>query len=439
MKRALTFLLCLALALTAWGCTDREQASPDLFYYPRAETAFRGSDGVLAPEERDLKDIGTDLGAVLELYCAGPISPELDDPLPPGAVVEEYSLENGVLTLRFSPELAQLSGVELTVAVGCLARTFLERTGAQTLVLTAGGALLNGDTALHLTLEDLGLRDTSPDRLHKNLTVYYAAADRRYLIGQEVTLHLSSPEELPRQLLELLLTPPAGSGLRSALPENTRILSASVDDGLCTVELSTEFDSRRFYALPAQRLSLMSVVNTLTALEEIDRVEFVIDGNLLIRYGTLSITEPLVRDERCIGPVRTGLGEQDGTVYLVHGDEGRLFPVPVRLRRSASVSRAELVMQQLLQDPGVNGLRTCISPGTRLNSVSVSDGVCRVDLSPELLAEPEQLSAACRVIAASLCQLEEVEEVCILVDGAVPAGFDSAWFGPLCPNEDWFL
>ena len=210
-------------------------------------------------------------------------------------------------------------------------------------------------------------------------------------------------------------------------------------DGLCTVELSPAFDNRRFYSQTGQLLSLMSIVNTLTALPQIDRVELVVSGNLLIRYGALSIPEPLVRDERCIGPVRTGLGEQDATIYLAHGSEGRLLGTAVRLQQSGTMTQAERIVRCLLSDPGTNGIATHIPPQTALNSVTMIGSVCYVDLSREYLDQPEELSLSGRVIAASLCTLEEVSQVQILVDGTIPTEFDSTLFGPLCPNSDWFL
>ncbi len=439
MKRAIILMLCLVLTLGLCACAQPQLRTPGTFYYHRSETAYTGIDGVFAPERRELDGIREDLNAVLDLYCRGPVTAGLENPLPPEAVVLSHTLENGVLTLSFSPQLAELSGIELTIAAGCLARTFLELTGARTLVLTADGALLNGQTAMELTIGDLELRDDSLDRLLQDFTVYYTNVDRRYLIGQEISVNPTAQETLPLQLLELLLTPPAGSGLRSALPEGTRILAVSVEDDLCTVELSSEFENRRFYSLTSQLLSLMSVVNTLTALPEIQRVEFVCDGSLLIRYGALSIAEPLVRDERCIGPVRTGLGEQDITIYLSHGEEGRLLPMATRLRQTGAIPPAELIVRCLLQDPGPNGTSSRIPDNTLLNAVTITDGTCYVDLSSHYLSAPEDLRWAGRVIAASLCMLEDVEQVQILVDGTVPADFDSAWFGPLRPNVDWFL
>ena len=293
MKRLTALLVCMLL-LT--GCAAPMLQSPGAFYYPRADAAYSGSSGIIASEQRELLGIWEELDQVLALYLEGPVRSDLERPLPPGAELLEYTIFETVLTLRFNQALAELSGIELTVAAGCLARTFLPLTGTQTLILTADGALLNGNTSLSLTLEDLYLRDDSMDRLHAAFTVYYASDDRRYLIGHDVSVLVSAPEELSMYLLELLLTPPKDSGLRSALPAGTRFQSVTIANGVCTVDVSSEFDSRRYFSMSAQCMSLMSVVNTLTALEAIDQVEFTVDGDLLIRYGTMTITEPLVRD-----------------------------------------------------------------------------------------------------------------------------------------------
>lgn len=439
MKRTIAMILFLSMTLGLIGCEQPKLRTPGTFYYLRANTSYGVSDGVFAPEQRELDGIEKSLESVLELYCQGPITSGLESPLPADTSLVFHSLEKDTLTLVFSHQFAQLSGIELTLAAGCLSRTFLELTGAQKLILKADSALLGGQSAMEISRGDLELQDDSLDQLLRDFTVYYTDQDRRYLIAQEISVTPSAQETIPQQLLELLLTPPEGTSLSSALPYWTIIEGVSVADGLCTVELSAGFEDRRFNSHTAQLLSLMSVVNTLTELPEIQRVEFICEDSLLIRYGALTIAEPLVRDERCIGPVRTGLGEQDVTIYLSHGEEGRLLPIPTRFRQTGAISQAEQIIRYLLQDPGTNDIGTRIPSGTQLNSVSINGSTCYVDLSSHYLSTPENLRYSGRVIAASVCTLPEVEQVQILVDGTVPEDFYYGWFGPLQPTGDWFL
>lgn len=439
MKKTICLILCLSLLLGLCACQSAALRQPGNFYYYRPDTQYGVADGVIAPEQRELDGISGDIGAMLAGYCQGPVSRTLECPIPRNAKVQSWSLENGVLSIDFSSHFAQLSGIELTIAGACLARTFLELTEAEAVTITAGDALLDGESSITLTKSDLNLYDDSLDRLRSEFTVYYADAERRYLIGHEISVNLAGRENIPAYLLEQLLQAPSGTGLRSALPSGTRVLGVSVEDGTCTVNLSQEFESSSFDDLNAQLLSLMSVVNTLTALEEIDRVEFSTDGNLLIRYGSIQIPEPLVGDGRFLGPVRTGLGETDVTLYLANGSESRLVPIPSRIRQTAAVSDAELILRTLLADPGANDLSTGIPADTHLNHVTVENHICFVDLSAEYLSSTDHLPYSARVIAASLCTLEGILGVQITVDGAVPADLDASWFGVLTPKDHWFL
>ena len=438
MKRLTAIFLLIVLAAGLFGCRMEELRSPASFYYYRSDPVFAGTDGVICPETRELAGMEGDLDAILELYFQGPISRELENLIPESCPVPHWDLDGDTLHLHFTRELAALSGVELTLVSACLTRTFLDLTGCNTLILSAEGMRLNGEASMVLTLDGLSLRDDSMDRLRGEHTVYYTDASRRYLIGQSVSSDLTNREELPGALLEQMLHAPEGTELHSLIPANTRVRSIGLEDGLCSVDLSQEFVSGRFYSHTGQLLTLAGIVNTLCSISGIDRVEFYVEGNPLVRYGALSVSGSLVPDERSLGPVRTGLGELEATVYLAHGQQTGLFPVPIRLQQTAGLSQAALMMRRLLEDTGENDLSTRIPAGTRLNSIRVERRICQVDLSGEFLDGGDPTWAV-QVITASLCTLEDISAVRITVDGAVPAGYSPRLFGVLTPKDTWFL
>ncbi len=431
MKRFLCFLLMFPLLA---GCVPQQTEQPGTFYYLRQETVFSGTNGVIAPEERGLTD---DLLELVNQYCEGPLDSHLRSPLPPNCRVLSVELGNDALSLHFDERLSQLSGIELTLAASCLARTFLNLTGAKKLHLTAENARLNGRRVVTLTLEELDLQDNSLDRLHGTFSLYYADRDRRYLIRQEMSMNMADQENPKLYLLQQLLHSP--TGLRSPLPSGVQIHSVTMDGSLCTVDLGVGFLSNRFPNPRAQLLSLMSMVSTLTSLSDVERVEFTVDGDLLIRYGDISITEPLQRDSRLFGPVREALGEVEHTIYLLHGEERLLMAVPTRLRSSGSKSDAELIIDALLRDTGINGISTGIPSGTELLDLELANGICRVNLSGAYLQSSERLQFCNRVIAASLLKLNSISRVEILVDGAIPPDFPEEKFVFSWLDPNWFL
>lgn len=438
-KRMIALLLCTAALLSIFGCGGgSSDEGTGLFYYYRPEPDYESPDPMICPEERDLSAYDS-LDDILKAYLAGPLDPALQVPFPRDTRILGWSLRGGTLLLDFSGEFALLSGVELSVACGCVAQTFLELTEAERVVITAGGALLDGENTVTMTRQTLLLRDDSLDRLVSAHTLYYTDAARRYLIGREVSVNLASLDDVESYLVQQLLSGDPGADLVSPLPAGTRLLGVQVEDGLCTVNFSREFESNCWSSPIEQRLTLMSVVNTLTQLETISRVEFAVDGNLLLHYGLLSIPEPLQRDKQAIGPVRTAVGEFDATLYLANGDDHLLLPVPTRIRQSAGVSQAELIVQTLLQYEPRNGLTAGNAGGCYLRSIEVTGGICTVDLSAEVLSAPDQFPLIARSLTASLCALEDIQGVQLRVEGAVPAELEGRWFDVLTPESDWFL
>lgn len=440
MKRFVGILLSIALTLSLSGCGGNasEPEQPGHFYYYRPDPLYGASDAVITPEVRELADF-PDLDAMVNAYVAGPVSRELESPFPRDITVSGWEHTGSVFSIDFSEEFAMLSGLDLTIACACVTQTFLELTGAEQVVITAGDALLDGEAAVTMSGGNLSLLDDSFSRLTYSYTVYYTDPERRYLVGHAISVNPADRENLESYLIEQLFHPPEGAGFRAPLPTGVRLLGVQVEDGLCTVNFSGEFESRSSAIPLNQRLALLSVVNTLTQLEHIDRVEFAVEGDLLLHYGLLSIPEPLQRNENAIGPVRTAVNEFDATLYLANGADQLLLAIPTRIRQTSGVSQAELVLRTLLHFEARNGLRSGIPAETRLNSMTIENGICTLDLSAEFLQAGDRLPTAVRCITASLCALDEITTVQITVDGTIPQGDFSDWFQPQMPDTNWFL
>lgn len=94
--------------------------------------------------------------------------------------------------------------------------------------------------------------------------------------------------------LDLLISgPPPGSGLSRTLPQETSVIGLMVAGGLATVDFSAEILSNS-YGSTGEALLVGSIVNTLTALPDIDRVWILVDGQAPGSLGGhIDITEPL--------------------------------------------------------------------------------------------------------------------------------------------------
>ena len=295
MKKRISLILCivLLLSLALCGCSDRE--TPGQFYYRRVKPAYGVEDGIIAPEARTLPQGEDAIAEILRSYFDGPKSRNLEVPFPRSTNVISWGIDENVLTLNLSESCAALSGVDLTVACSCICRTFLEILPVDQVCIQVMRQTLNGQPSITMSREDLNLVDNSLDQLETPYTIYYAGQRRRYLIGTEVSVNLADRDEVARFLIQRLTNNPFNSDLSSPIPYGTKLLDLEVKNGICILDFSSEFESNAWTRPEAQRLTLLSIANTLTQVEGIDHVEFRVAGNPLKHYGSLNISGPFDR------------------------------------------------------------------------------------------------------------------------------------------------
>ncbi len=124
------------------------------------------------------------------------------------------------------------------------------------------------------------------------INVYYANSTAEYLIGETRSV---SVENKFVDALNEMMKEPTDSMLVRLIPDTTKINGIVVEEGLCELDLSSNFVDDRFISDAGDILLLYSVVDTLTEFPEINSVELYIDGTKLDTFGQLAISDPLFR------------------------------------------------------------------------------------------------------------------------------------------------
>ena len=431
MKKLICLFLALCLVLS--GCSTGSSGDSARFYYCRIDPEYQGDDGIICAEIRDIQSLQDDPEALLAAYFSGPLSPDLELPFPKTTSIEAWKIDHGILTLQLSQDFSQLSGVDLTIACACITKTFLELVHVDKVSIRTGS-----NREITMSGDNMNLSDDSLDKLRTELTLYYTDEQRRYLLGFNIAVNMASQNDIVRYLIHELQSAPSGLGLVSAIPEGTRLLDSSIEDGTCTLHFSPEFETNAFSDSYAQRTTLLSIANTLCQLDDVDQVEIYIDSSLMAQYRQLNIIRALVYDESAIGPVRSGVNEFDATLYLGNGSEQHLAVVPTRIRQTAGSSQEELVLRKLIDYYNPNSYFSPVSPATRINEIHIANGLCTVDLSAEFL-ESDNLTLAVHAVIASLCSLKGVDRTRILINGKTPDGEYSALFTDFTPERSWYI
>lgn len=137
------------------------------------------------------------------------------------------------------------------------------------------------------------------DKETESLTikVYYADSIAQYLVGEERII--SGVHKYLSAFMEIL-KPPLEPGHIALVPETTKVNKISFDNGNIALDLSPEFVNDRFKSDTVDILLVYSIVNTFTGFQEVNTVNFYINGKRLNTLGQLDISNSLYRDESWI-------------------------------------------------------------------------------------------------------------------------------------------
>ena len=292
MRKILAILLLLALLCGCGAQTIPTGENQLTFYYRRAdgasEESYRSETGALAEKKVTL---GGDLSVeeVLAAYLPAPEDEGLVSLFPDGTACTGTKLQKGILTLEMNEAYATLTGYARTMAAAGLTMTLTQLGTVDAVqIRTPSGALL-GRASTRWTRESFLLQDTSWLYPERTVQLYFAGANGK-LQAEKRAISYESPEDLPENTLQALLSGPESDQLQSPVPAGTKLLDVRVTGTLCTVVLSEEFsacDTGRESA----SLAVHSVVATLCALSEIEQVQLQLQSGEDLVY--CSIAQPL--------------------------------------------------------------------------------------------------------------------------------------------------
>lgn len=225
-------------------------------------------------------------------------------------------------------------------------------------------------------------------------------------------------EDMIREFLAALCSDVDDVEYRKPIPSDVEVTSYSLDGVLLTLRFDTDYNNMN----PVEEvLCRAAVVRTMTQIKGVDCVAFYIGdapltdakGNLVGSMNAESFVE---------NPGEQINSIQNTTLTLYFSNEngdGLVKEMREDVYYSSNVSMEKLIMEQLLEGPGIKGAKSAIPAGTKLVTVSVVDGVCYVSLDEAFKNQDYKVNEAIVIysIVNSLSELPTISKVQISVNG----------------------
>jgi germination protein M len=128
------------------------------------------------------------------------------------------------------------------------------------------------------------------------LRLYFSDRQAEKLVAE--VRAIPQTDEVGRAAVEALIEGPALEGAVPTMPEGTLLLGIQIEQGEATVNFSAELVDNHSGGSSGERMTVYSVVNTLTEFDTVSAVRFLVDGQKRDTIaGHMDISGPIERDE----------------------------------------------------------------------------------------------------------------------------------------------
>lgn len=297
MKKILYFMLSLMMLLSLMGCNKEEKKKGEYqIYYLNMDMSKMVAE--------DYDSTGAEAEALVEELLtklqSAPDSSKLRQTIPTNVRVQSFKINGVYLYIDFSEEYKVLKPEEEVLIRASIVRTMVQIEPCHLVAFTINGEpLRNPDGALigsmsaDTFVENPGKQINSS--VEKNLNLYFASKDGTRLVKEVRTVHYSTNISLEKLTMEQLIEGPKKSGTMATVPSGTKMISVSVVDGVCYVNLSDSFRNQNGEV--NEEIVLYSIVNSLTEAQGVSKVQISVNGSTegKIRY-TYDLSKMYERD-----------------------------------------------------------------------------------------------------------------------------------------------
>ena len=188
-----------------------------------------------------------------------------------------------------------------TFAAYAVVKTLCQLPGIKSVKVTVDGQDIksaDGSFLGFLAGDDINIEKDSTE--NKYAALYFADKTSRKLKKEIRRINITDSQSIEQYILNGLIEGPKSKELESVLSPDTSIISAQTTDGTCFVNFSAAFVSKNSGSKEKEMNAVYSVVNSLTELDSVKNVQFLIDGKKSDSFGSISISGTFYRNESMI-------------------------------------------------------------------------------------------------------------------------------------------
>lgn len=247
--------------------------------------------------------------------------------------------------------------------------------------------------------------------------IYYLSTDGTNLISADYEPQSAGTEGLINEFLAQLSTDVDSVDYMKPIPNEVEIEDYQLSDGALSIYFDRDYYTMENYS---EVLMRASIVKTILQVDGVDNITFYVSNSPLVDsagnvIGSMS-ADTFIED---FGEETDSLLNTTLILYFASADGQSLVKEEKNVYYSSNVPLEKLVLEYLLKGPDSDNAKSAIPANTKVVGVTVTDGVCYVNLNSTFFNQVSDVSEQVVIysIVNSLTELDSVNKVQISVNG----------------------
>ena len=278
----LVMLTILAAGLISCGSEEKKEESGYRVYYLNKDATALVYDNFELQSEKT-----TEMLTELLAYLAESGDWDKKAPLSFGFSVTDCVLDNNQIKLTVDEHYTELPPTTEILVRAALVRTLLQPDEAVGLTMFIGEEELKdtkgnpiGIMTADTFIDNEGVEINSYQEV--NLQLYFATESGTQLRPVPSSVVYNTNVSMERLVVEQIINGPEDRNTYATVDPSTKVISVTVTDGVCFVNLSSDFLNPVGFVTP--EVTIYSIVNSLAELNSVRKVQFHINGESKIVY-----------------------------------------------------------------------------------------------------------------------------------------------------------
>lgn len=207
--------------------------------------------------------------------------------------------EDGNVVVNFSEEYQTDDSTKNALSAYAVVKSLCALENVNRVKVVVNGEDLKSDdgtTIGYLTSEDINLPTDTYTSETREIVLYFPRRDSESLYKEKRTVKVTDQQPVEQYIINELISGPQDDMLNPSLGKDTTLLSVDTYEDICFVNFKSNFIEKNSGNGDKEKMAVYSIVNTLTELENIKRVQFLVDGKKAEQFGSMNIKNPFGRN-----------------------------------------------------------------------------------------------------------------------------------------------